>query len=1289
MSKYGFVKQIELIDRKSGVAGKKKILSVIVDTYYLDDRKIPYVRYDVNTLYPFFCGSGKESREVLDGLLEGKTLLVKYEVNATNPTLAKSVEPIRQFSKSEYSSLFVDASGNVSGVLASSANGEVIKIPENSSSTVKRVDIAALKERPEFVKEAMGTSLDFDVEIEVDEKKHSYAILSITMDKLKETLRMDEETHIGIVTDYRPKELTYIYHNFSQEPPHRLAAILVGQEDGIDTLVGKPKTGRDVLLARYILSGMVDYNPKFQTDKIGKDGKSGKKSEQIVFPERAEELLFIEKIPKTNKRLQYVQIDEKQIKLRYALDDWRDLMSLMQADSKNEATPKGDKSVDGYLVDVVNQCVKNLEIDVDEALRIFEENRSEVLNFDNYTLNMVRLLLRKYRTARPEEKPAVREDFINAIDERIKLASSKDELSEDRLKEILSLMFMKLNVLNDECKRSEDEPVDELCDKWIEIYQKLSSKNSYVSMHKRVCKFKEGTTGRNNQMIDFNQDLYAQADIDNLICKGDAKTLVEIAYYGKCEKDIEEELGKAIRNSEINTDNLINNIHKLYAEDETEYSEFPKCFNDAINKFKIYNEELNGIYMTSNLSKGALQYLSYLNRPEYFKWNEGEVAVDGMRELFRYFENYKRVDCDFLTLSRILKKGIAKCDAILSEIDEEQTPVAKHLYSSFIKKYKLHLIERYGDLCSFSAPLLRLRPGVALMERLGNRVYLNITVENTFENVQPAQNIHLVMIPNDEVKAPNEDQEISKSLMYLDKGLTAPVEIKLTSDAPGIRKINVIIKYSCIRDVVIDESCEHGYREIIDECPEVPPTSVKFIVESNKQKLNAERKELMKHRIGQFDADGSRLDTEDAKLRKILENRKSEIDKMIKRLENVADDEIGQNLYGEGRWIMLFGQWRVGKSAILKCLTDNIKNKYNNSLICDFSVTGSPKNLEFFDDYLAAQIIQAVDLAPKNDEQEEIWQDLLEKYEIDALDDQIAWKEMCRVLEDYNKTLKDRFENGNIVLIVDEFARLYQEIIEKHTNKTILSRWLDFINQTKTLCVTAGAEFLPKLMDACDANIRQKISREIPVTYLSEENVEEYMHYILGESLDDGVIVDESLFSRESESAIRRVYELTKGNPYMLMLLGDNLIDNIIDNNVSYLTTTIITSTIDSFVKPGILDKYFYSLFNPYGETKNMDNEKDENEDDTEHIIEDDKVRDDNVLILNKIVELADRETHKCSDHILRAAMPDSIMDVFDKRKQDLIDRNVIVEDDDHRLSIYIDLYYEVVLRLNSWKGAK
>lgn len=395
----------------------------------------------------------------------------------------------------------------------------------------------------------------------------------------------------------------------------------------------------------------------------------------------------------------------------------------------------------------------------------------------------------------------------------------------------------------------------------------------------------------------------------------------------------------------------------------------------------------------------------------------------------------------------------------------------------------------------------------------------------------------------------------------------------------------------------------------------------------------------------------------------IFKNRTTEIEEII---SSVSIGKKGERtLLKDGRWVALYGPWRVGKTTIIHEVFRALKEpEFKDQAIPVYALFSAGND---FENDTVDDIHTAIKEALTGEKEAEIFNRISKEFE-DAEGSIPSLKALGRFIGKLHNELGGKC----IVLAIDEFTSIYRAIKKGYTDTGFLRNFIDFINDSRCIILTAGGEHTVSLMMDYDVNMMQKADHKMEVKYLSRDDTDKYL---------EAVITVPSYFGspEQKERTCKRIFELTQGNVFLLLQFCKELIAYVnVNKTLILIDDTTIQRTLDRIANSdpahpiNTMKTYFNSLFNPF------------NEQDSDPIEGFDNVKQINLRILNGIVAHAFQDTHACLVSDLKADFNDS--DNFDMHLQTLINRSV-VEKDGNNLRIPIDMYYEIQSRFIKKEG--
>lgn len=750
---------------------------------------------------------------------------------------------------------------------------------------------------------------------------------------------------------------------------------------------------------------------------------------------------------------------------------------------------------------------------------------------------------------------------------------------------------------------------------------------------------------------------------------------------------------------------------------------FPQVLNEAMEAFGRFVGKLQKVSNTDNLSEFVDYFKSLIDKDKYRKWMKMEkksLSPERLKELFISLDGAEE-NKGFKAQSNVLTSAIGKVKNLFQISQSHPSMLTVYYYQPVLSILSGILSSTYSKLCQTTIPQFTINRDAIAAEKLADgQVCITVPVVSSSKGVQDATEVHM-KVKSNPLYACQTDVLVRGSIPGDGSTTNVSFNIKLRNQNAADDRmvpIGIRLEYRYIGEVAIKKSRNYrGNRRRtfyeaepqtrISEYPSATAADPWYSFEiSTKEKVNA--RELTMDRIDQF-AEGGSIDTKNPGVLRILQNREEDIEKAMNTLtsgEMLREDGV-RPLNMKGRWVMLYGQWRVGKTVILNCIESRLndneqKTTYPNAIILKPDIT--KYDHDNYEDYVASMIMAelAKEMKPgkivpklKRDDPRRlrypeeypiIFKDLCDYYKIDLLEPHMTWDSMCRFISEFLEELRAEFEDAVIILLVDEFTKIYQSILAGKCGESFLHSWAELVTKTNILCVTAGGEHTVSMMDTYAPNTLQKAEQRIYVKYLTKENVKDYVRYVMAESDEDMTSPEESYFNSNSDNAIDRIYELTQGNAFLLRQFCMKMIEYINKNKKPFLTKHVVDETLDYIVSSEGIDissmetVLFNSLFNPFNEAPTS-----EASETTGSIrrIEDDQVKEDNLQILHKIVDLAHRENHKCVFADLEDMLkPELGEERFNRRINTLLTRHIIQNDNNGNVSVVIDMYYEIVYRI-------
>ena len=385
----------------------------------------------------------------------------------------------------------------------------------------------------------------------------------------------------------------------------------------------------------------------------------------------------------------------------------------------------------------------------------------------------------------------------------------------------------------------------------------------------------------------------------------------------------------------------------------------------------------------------------------------------------------------------------------------------------------------------------------------------------------------------------------------------------------------------------------------------------------------------------------------------ILKNRAEEVAAIISAIS--VGEKGSRKLLRDGRWVVLYGQWRVGKTVILHEVLRALQGaEFGDQVVPVYAMFSEAENFEAKTvTNISDSLLETMDVELVNP-----WEDFRDEWAAKYGEPKTLY-DLGRMLGRFHQKIAPK----TIVLALDEFTNIYVAIKKGYVDPSFLRSFVEFVGKSRCVIMTAGGEHSVRLMTDYDVNMLQKADCRLEVKYLSKEDTAKYVEAV--------ITVPSYLGTQDRKTrTIDRIFELTQGNVFLLHKFCEALIRYVQkQNNLTQIDDITIQRTLDGIVKsePDVISVYFNSLYNPYNELLNQKGQGFGG------------VRELNLMILKGIVSRAFPDTHSCRKDDLAEDFADEVR--FEEFLKTLIERSVVREDSGN-LSIPIDLFYEIQTRI-------
>lgn len=386
--------------------------------------------------------------------------------------------------------------------------------------------------------------------------------------------------------------------------------------------------------------------------------------------------------------------------------------------------------------------------------------------------------------------------------------------------------------------------------------------------------------------------------------------------------------------------------------------------------------------------------------------------------------------------------------------------------------------------------------------------------------------------------------------------------------------------------------------------------------------------------------------------------RYKDIEHIIKQISDGSGNVL------KGKCLALYGQTRTGKSSLLYHLERRLREiDQENNVIINVGSIGEENLLGnditgFLYTVLSELRREIQNRHPKLNE-------IISKNEIKIDPDEIlddpehSQLHFSNVFKDINRCLEnDDYKDYkyNFIVMIDEFTYIYDWIRSEKMTDAFTKFWKAFIQNNGVFGIIIGQDHMMKFVN--DIRFTNDLGAVdlIKVTYLSEEDAKKLMYEPIMLVNENGEKV-----SRYQPEALNRLYELTAGSAFLIMILCAELVEYLNATRSVYITRAHVDECIREKLTSFEEKRLFEPLFN---DKSKVDNEK---------IIEENK------RILYEIAKISNKREWASLKSIIKTEDDKKII-------EDLEQRDVLIIQNNERCKIKVALYKEWIIARNGWR---
>lgn len=136
------------------------------------------------------------------------------------------------------------------------------------------------------------------------------------------------------------------------------------------------------------------------------------------------------------------------------------------------------------------------------------------------------------------------------------------------------------------------------------------------------------------------------------------------------------------------------------------------------------------------------------------------------------------------------------------------------------------------------------------------------------------------------------------------------------------------------------------------------------------------------------------------------------------------------------------------------------------------------------------------------------------------------------------------YKEDRIILIIDEFTTLYQEILDNHITDTFIKKTKELSESGSITFVVSGHDVMPKFWERFPNELG--IFKKEPVTSIDEKSARELVEEPVWDKDNDR--------SRFEQDAVTRIIELSGYNPFYIQILCAEIVDYALKNSIPVIT---------------------------------------------------------------------------------------------------------------------------------------
>lgn len=512
--------------------------------------------------------------------------------------------------------------------------------------------------------------------------------------------------------------------------------------------------------------------------------------------------------------------------------------------------------------------------------------------------------------------------------------------------------------------------------------------------------------------------------------------------------------------------------------------------------------------------------------------------IEKIREILELIDEYKK-QTDYGEQERMAALVISRCDGLVQEIETGPTKITLELLYPYVRSLKDFIESIFREVQNAAEPEIAVT--LAFDEYTPNdksKIGCQINLSNSARK-SPASSVILTIAPS-----PTGHYSIPHSIISIPQSLRGGFSV--TCDAP------IKITDRAKQDLAFTLHCSVTYTTRSNQQVTIPDQRLSVRLYSA-----TEFREIPNPYIP--GASGTPIEND-----QMFVGRD---DFIAKLLNNLHSSPINSSL-------VIYGQKRTGKTSVLIHIQKRLTLPFIpvrltiGDVIEDIQTAGLPGFLYFLAKGINRQIIN---LEEKNKESLKISCPPFSEFKERA---QSCFDEyLCDLRERF--LVSENFREARIVILLDEFTYLYNEIVKGRLPDNFMKAWKAILEKGYFSSIVSGQDFMPKFLKHFPNEFQ--VAERQRLSYLSENDAR---HLI-----ENPILIPKTGKSRfrgaAGEAALTQIIYLTAGNPYFLQAFCKHLVELMNDQKKAvYVTDAYVDEVKRQLIRgtKALSEDYFDSL---------------------------------------------------------------------------------------------------------------